>query len=245
MTKVQYLTINNDIKIAYSKLAGKEPGVIFCCGFMSDMMGAKATFLEKICQEKGLAFVRFDYRGHGQSSGKMETANISLWLADALAVFDNLTQGPQIVVGSSMGGWIATLMAIARPERVKKLIGIAAAPDFTEDLIWANLSKEMQNRLLQNEILYIPNEYSEQPHTIIPQLIEDGRKNLVLRAPIAIQCPVHLLHGMQDTDVPWQCSLQLAEKLQTADVKVTLIKDGEHRLSRESDLSLLAAALTD
>lgn len=236
---MQYLTINESLKIAYHRLAGRGPGVLFCCGFMSDMSGTKAMFLENICREKGLAYVRFDYRGHGQSSGRFEESNISAWLADTLSVLDKLTQGPQIIVGSSMGGWIATLAALARPERIQKLIGIAAAPDFTEDLMWANLSEEFRNRLLQNEALHFPNSHGEQPHVITRQLIEDGRKNLLLRAPISLQCSVHLLQGMQDNEVPWQTSLAFVEKIKTTDVKLTLIKDGDHRLAREDDLALL------
>ena len=242
---VAYLNTDSGAQLAYYQLKGEQPGVVFCCGFMSDMTGAKAAFVENFCREQGRAFVRFDYRGHGQSSGDLTKINISSWLADTLAVLDHLTNGPQFIIGSSMGAWIATLVAKARPERIKKLIGIAAAPDFTEDLIWTQLPSEMQKRLLQDEVLYFPSEYSNKPYAITRQFIEDGRNNLILRTAIPVNCPVHLLHGMQDADIPWQISLKLAECIQSADVKLTLIKDGNHRLSREQDLVLLSQALAN
>ncbi len=239
---VAYLKLNSEIEIAYTQLAGNGPGIIFCGGFMSDLFGTKATYLEQFCRKHHLAFLRFDYRGHGQSTGDMQTANISLWKADALAVLEQLTTGPQILIGSSMGAWIAILLAQAKPERIKKIMAIAPAPDFTEDLIWASLSKEKQARLLQNETLNFPSQYPK-PYAITREFIEDGRRNLILRRPIDLQCPVHLLHGMQDTDVPWQTSINLAEKIQAMDVKITLIKDGDHRLAREEDLRCMEQIL--
>ncbi len=237
---IHYLKINADLSIAYHQLSGRQPGVIYCNGFMSDMSGTKATYIEQRCREQGRAFVHFDYRGHGLSNSNLQDGNISLWLADALAVLDQLTTGEHIIIGSSMGAWIALLVARARPERIQKIITIAAAPDFTENLIWAQLSIEQQQQLLNNETLYFPSHYGVEPYAITRQFIEDGRKNLLLNAPIDIHCPVHLFHGMQDADVPWQTSLRLAENLQTSDVKITLIKDGDHRLAREADIALLA-----
>jgi len=236
---VNMLNIQRDISIAYEKSPGKSPGVMFCGGFMSDMTGTKAMALEKFCREQGQAFIRFDYQGHGQSSGKFSDGTISQWFADALAVFDQLIEGPQILVGSSMGGWIALLIVLARPERVKAFVGIAAAPDFTEDLMWEKYSDAQQQQLIQEGMLYEPSEYGEQPYAITKQLIEDGRNNLLLRAPITLNVPVRLLQGMKDDDVPWQRSLMLAEKLQSNDVRTILVKDGDHRLSRDVDLKLL------
>lgn len=227
------------VSIAYHRTSGKSPGVVFFGGFMSDMTGSKATTLETFCQARGQAFLRFDYRGHGASSGRFEDGTIGLWAEDALAAFDQLTQGPQVLVGSSMGGWISLLTALKRPERVAGLIGIAAAPDFTEDLLWAAFPPDKRDQLAQDGVLRLPSEYSDKPYSITWRLIEDGRRHLLLRGPIDLSCPVRLLHGMRDPDVPWQRSLRLADKLATGDVRVQLVKDGDHRLSREQDLALL------
>jgi pimeloyl-ACP methyl ester carboxylesterase len=235
----QYLDAGPGVSIAYHRLAGKSPGVMFLGGFMSDMTGAKALTLEAFCRERGQAFLRFDYRGHGGSSGKFEESTIGDWADDALAAFDRLTHGPQILVGSSMGGWIALLTALRRTERLAGLVGIAAAPDFTEDLIWATMPPEKREALQRDGIVREPSAYSETPYGITMELIREGRKHLLLRGPIALTCPVRLLHGMLDPEVPWQRSLRLADKLTTPDVRVHLIKDGDHRLSRDADLALL------
>lgn len=240
---MQYLTIDSEIELAYARLTGKGPGIVFCGGFMSDMQGSKAKAIEDFCREYGRAFVRFDYRGHGLSKGNLLKATISDWLTDALAILEHLTQGPQIIIGSSMGAWIAALLTKAKPERVKKLIGIATASDFTENLIWARLPDEMQQQLMSGEILYLPAQAGAKPYPITRRFIEDGRQNLLLKSAIPIYCPVNLLHGMQDEDVPWHTSLQLAEQIESADVKLTLIKDGDHRLAREQDLALIKQAV--
>ncbi|MDR3516217.1 MAG: alpha/beta fold hydrolase [Azospirillaceae bacterium] len=212
---------------------------------MSDMTGTKATYLERWCQDAGLAFVRFDYQGHGATSGRFVDGGIGTWTQDALAVFDALTTGPQILVGSSMGAWIATLTAVARPDRIAGLIGVAAAPDFTEDVIWAGLDAAQRATLLsEGQVMPFSDEQSD-GYPITRGLIEDGRNHLVLRQPIALRAPVRLLHGMADQDVPWRTSLALAERISGDDVRVTLIKDGEHRLSRDQDLAQIAAAVAD
>lgn len=233
------------VSIAYHRTPGKSPGVVFLGGFMSDMTGTKATTLEALCRARGQAFLRFDYRGHGASSGRFEDGTIGLWAEDALAAFDQLTQGPQVLVGSSMGGWIALLTALERRERVAGLVGIAAAPDFTEDLLWAALAPDKRDDLARRGVLHLPSEYSDKPYSITWRLIEDGRRHLLLRGPIDLTCPVRLLHGMRDPDVPWQRSLRLADKLATSDVRVLLIKDGDHRLSRDQDLSFLCRVVED
>jgi pimeloyl-ACP methyl ester carboxylesterase len=238
-----HLDAGPGVSIAYHRLAGKSPGVMFHGGFMSDMTGAKALALEAFCRKRGQAFLRFDYRGHGASSGTFEDGTIGLWAEDALAVFDRLTEGPQILVGSSMGGWIALLVALRRAERVAGLVGIAAAPDFTEDLIWATASPDKREALQRDGVVREPSAYSETPYGITMQLIRDGRKHLLLRNPITLSCPVRLLHGMLDPDVPWQRSLRLADKLTTPDVRVVLVKDGDHRLSRDADLALLTSTV--
>ncbi|HVZ01856.1 MAG TPA: alpha/beta fold hydrolase [Dongiaceae bacterium] len=221
------------------------PTVVFLGGFKSDMTGSKATALDGFCNARGLAFLRFDYSGHGASGGDFLDGTISRWTADALAVIDKLTAGPLILAGSSMGGWIMLLAALQRRERVRGLVGVAAAPDFTEALIWRALSGGDQHRLMAQGRLEQPSEYSAEPYVITRALIEDGRRHLLLQDAIDLDMPVRLLHGMADPDVPWRHSLRLAEKLASRDVRVTLIKDGDHRLSRPQDLALLCDAVAE
>ncbi len=235
--KSHHITSHHGTNIAYHQLKGKSPGIIFFGGFMSDMTGTKAMYLESVCQRWGQAYVRFDYSGHGQSSGKFEEGTIGSWLQDALYVLDNLTEGPQIIVGSSMGGWLMTLAALKRPERIKGLVGIASAPDFVEDL--GRMQAVQQEALLKEGICYLPSLSGETSYPITRHLIEEGRMHSVLKAPIQISCPVRLLHGLSDKDVPWQKSVKLADRLESLDVTVTLIKDGDHRLSDPSQLLLL------
>ena len=245
----EMLTLADGGRIAYRRLAagagGERPGIVFLSGFASDMTGAKGTALAAWAQERGRALLRFDYSGHGQSSGAFRDGTIGRWTADALAAIDRLTTGPQILVGSSMGGWIMLLAALARPDRIAGLVGIAAAPDFTEELMWAKMSPETRARLLVEGIIREPSQYQDTPLEISRALIEDGRQHLVLRTPLAIRCPVRLLHGMADPDVPWQTSVRLAEQLTGEDTTVTLIKDGDHRLSRTEDLQRIFAAVEE
>jgi pimeloyl-ACP methyl ester carboxylesterase len=231
------------VSIAYHKTVGKSPGVVFLGGFMSDMTGAKALAVEAFCRQRGHAIVRFDYRGHGASSGQFVDGTISLWTADALAVIDRLTTGPLVLVGSSMGGWIALLCALARPARVAGLTLIAPAPDFVDDLIWARLSEEQKATIQREGVVRVPSPYNDQGYAIALNLIEDGRRQKILDRPIPFDGKVRILHGMQDADVPWQRSLTLAERLTTPDVRTTFLKDGDHRLSRDQDLALLTETL--
>jgi pimeloyl-ACP methyl ester carboxylesterase len=232
-------------RIAYRRIRGKSPGIVFCAGFMSDMTGSKAVAIEAFARDRGHACLRFDYSGHGESEGSFEEGTIGSWFQDALAAFDALTEGPQIVVGSSMGGWIALLLARARPARVAGLVGIAPAPDFTEDLIWAKMPPSKRSELMEKGVLYEPSEYGEKPYAITRALIEDGRNHLLLRGPLAYDGSVRLLHGMRDPDVPWELSPKIASVLTAADVRVTLVKDGDHRLSRDQDLDLLRGAIAE
>jgi len=229
--------------VAYRRRPGRSPGVVFLGGFMSDMTGTKAEALDRFCAARDQAYLRFDYFGHGASSGAFKDATVGRWKDDALAVLDALTQGPQVLVGSSLGGWIMLLAALARAERVKALVGIAAAPDATEDLMWAELSEAQRATMLRDGFLRLPSEYSPEGYVYTRALIEEGRRHLVMRAPIPLGCPVRLLHGMRDPDVPWRTSLALAEKLESQDVSVTLIKDGDHRLSTDENLTLLMRTL--
>jgi pimeloyl-ACP methyl ester carboxylesterase len=212
---------------------------------MSDMSGTKAIALEDYCREKELNFLRFDYFGHGDSSGDFADGTIGRWAEDAVAVLDQLTEGPQILVGSSMGGWIMLLAALARPARIAGLIGIAAAPDFTEDLMWEAFSPEIRDEILNQGRYERPSVYGDDPYVITRNLIEDGRRNLLLRDVIPIRCPVRLLQGMADDDVPWKTALRLAGALESDEVEVTLVKKGDHRLSEPQDLRRLFRALDE
>ena len=233
-------------RIAFHGIPGKSPGLFFLGGFASDMTGAKATYLAALARTQGLAFTRFDYSGHGKSTGTIEDGDIGHWLSDALAIFDQVTSGDQILVGSSMGGWIALLLAKLRPQRVKGIVGIAAAPDFTEDLMWAELSDSQKKTVLEQGRLQTSAATADSHAIVITrQLIESGREHLVMRAPLALDCPVRLIHGMNDRDVPWQVSTKLADVLNSTDVRITLIKDGEHRLSRDSDMEIVRGIVGD
>ena len=229
--------------IAYRRLAGAGPGIVFLGGFRSDMTGTKALFLEGYCWRQGRAYVRFDYFAHGESSGDFADGTISRWRDDAVAVIDSLTEGPQILVGSSMGGWIMVLAALARPRRVAALVGIAAAPDFTTDLLPRRLSEAQRRALYEDGRIVLPSSFDSAGYLYTRALVEDGDRNLVLRDAIPLDCPVRLLHGMADESVPWRQSLKLAARLQSRDVTLTLVKDGDHRLSRPEDLALLVAAI--
>ena len=231
-----------DSRLAYAHLAGRQPGVVFLPGFRSDMQGSKALALREHCLATGRALLRFDYSGHGESAGRFEDGTIGQWAADAIAVFDALTEGPQVLVGSSMGGWIALLLARARPDRIAGLIGIAPAPDFTETLMWPEFTDAQRAELMAKGVLYLPSQYGD-PTPVTRALIEDGKLHNVLDAPIPLDCPVRILHGMQDPDVPWRHALRLVDALAGKDVRLHLIKDGDHRLSRPEDLALLAQTL--
>jgi pimeloyl-ACP methyl ester carboxylesterase len=231
--------------IAYHRLSGAGPGIVFLGGFRSDMTGTKALFLEDFCRQRGRAYVRFDYFAHGESSGDFADGTIGRWREDAVAVIDSLTEGPQVLVGSSMGGWIMVLAALARSERIAALAGIAAAPDFTADLLPRRLSDAQRRELDERGQVLLPSAYDPDGYLYTKALVEDGNRNLVLRGPIALTCPARLLHGMADESVPWQQSLALAQQLSGTDVTVTPVKDGDHRLSREEDLARLARALDE
>ncbi len=234
-------------RIAYIKTEGDKdlPGIVFLGGYMSDMTGSKATALEEFAVKNNQNFVRFDYMGHGQSSGKFIDGTIGHWTEDALAVIDELTEGPQILVGSSMGGWIMFNAALKRPDRTKGLIGIAAAPDFTQDLMWEKFSQEIKDTLLNEGVYYEPSEYGDEPYAITLNLIEEGRQHLLLGKKQPIDCPVRLIQGMKDTDVPWGIAPKILESLRTDDVELILVKNGDHRLSEPQDLERLRKVLKE
>lgn len=214
------------------------PVTVFLPGFRSDMEGSKALALESLCRAAGTACLRLDYSGHGASGGAFTEGTIGEWTADALAVIDRVTVGPLLLVGSSMGGWIALLVALARPERVAGLIGVAAAPDFTEVLMWDSMMPGERATLRRDGVLMVPSQYGE-PTPVTLRLIEEGRQHLLMGGPVAVRCPVRLLHGQRDPDVPWETALRIAERVESGNVEVTLVKDGDHRLSRPGDLGVL------
>jgi pimeloyl-ACP methyl ester carboxylesterase len=236
MTKPQFLG-----DLAYHHIPGTLPGVLWLGGFRSDMSGTKAVHLEKFCQDGGQQFTRFDYRGHGQSGGRFEDLTLSGWLGDATAVLDRVTSGPQVLVGSSMGGWLALLLAQKRKERVHSLVLLAPAPDFTRD-IRAQLSEENKNALIKDGFFEAPSAYGP-PYQITAQLLEDGENHILLDGDTGITCPVTILHGQADPDVPWKKSVRLKECLPQAQVNINFIPDGDHRLSRSQDLDALTAAV--
>jgi len=231
-------------EIAYHFSPGQGPGVVFLGGFKSDMQGTKALFLQDWAEANNRAFLRFDYSGHGQSSGDFLDGCIGDWLSDALGAITHLTTGPQILVGSSMGGWISLLMARAMPERIAGLVGIAAAPDFTEDSMWEGCTPAQKAELAQGQVA-LPSDYSDEPYIITKRLIEEGRDHLVLRSPLALPFPVRLLQGTADTDVPVSVALRLLDHAQSPDLRLTLVKDADHRFSTPDCLNLVTAALTE
>ncbi len=230
---------HHGVQIAFERLQGAEPTFVWLGGFKSDMAGTKAQRLAEWAKEGGQAFVRFDYSGHGVSGGKFEDGTISRWLDDTLAVLDELTDGALVLVGSSMGGWLALLAARARPERVKGLLLIAPAADFTEKLMWAGFTPKEQRQILAYGRLEQPSDYSPEPNVITRDLIEDGRKHLIMGAPIPFDGPCYILQGQADPDVPPGHVLELNDLIRTDNKIIDLIKGGDHRLSRPEDLERL------
>lgn len=229
--------------LAYAHLAGEGPTVVFLPGFASDMQGSKALHLRTVCAARGQAMLRLDYSGHGTSGGEFTEGTISRWAGDARAVIDRVVpHGKLILVGSSMGGWIMLLLVRALASRIAGLLGIAAAPDFTEDLIRPSLTTEAIAHLASNRDIALPNPYGP-PTVLTPGLFEDGANHLVLRSTIDFTGPTRLIHGQCDLEVPWQTSLRVAERIASTDTRVLLIKDGEHRLSRPSDLAAIEDVL--
>jgi pimeloyl-ACP methyl ester carboxylesterase len=237
-------------RIAVRARSGGAPGLFWLSGFNSDMRGTKAQALDAWADENGRACVRFDYSGHGESEGLFADGTISRWLEESLAVFERFCHGPQIVVGSSMGGWIALLLAreIARRRgtaaALAGLVLIAPAPDFTEELMWKGFSADIRNEIETKGQWLRPSAYGE-PYPITRGLIEDGRKHLLLGSSIQVGCPVRILQGAQDADVPWQHAFALTSQLPSDDVVLTLIQDGDHRLSRPQDIARLIAAVKE
>jgi pimeloyl-ACP methyl ester carboxylesterase len=237
-------------RIAYMKSVGTRagvPGLVWLSGFKSEMVSTKASILAPWAETRGAAVLRFDYSGHGQSEGRIEDATIGDWLAESLAAFDAHTDGPQVLVGSSMGGWLALLLArklIERGDgaRLRALVLIAPAWDMTEELMWNRFSPESRFTLERDGVVYRPSEYGE-PYALTRALIEEGRGHLLAGGNFDPGCPVRIIQGLRDPDVPWEHALKLVELLACEDIRLTLVKDAEHRLSREQDLALMLATI--
>jgi pimeloyl-ACP methyl ester carboxylesterase len=238
-------------KIAVRTHAGGGPGLFWLGGFKSDMQGTKALALDDWAREHGRACVRFDYSGHGESGGDFADGTIGRWLEESVAVFGQFCTGPQVVVGSSMGGWIALLLAreIARRPGKASLAGlvlIAPAPDFTEELMWKGFPPEVKREIETRGVWFRPSEYGDgSPYPITRNLIEEGRNHLLLGGTIDVGCPVRILQGAQDPDVPWRHAFALVHRLPADDVVLTMIQDGDHRLSRPQDIARLLAAVAE
>lgn len=239
-----HLTRPDGANLAWRRVPGAGPTVVWLGGFRSDMTGTKAEALAEWAQAKGRAYVRFDYFAHGASDGDFARGTITRWREDALAVLDGLTEGPLVLVGSSMGGWIACLAAMVRPERLKAMVLIAPAPDFTEKLMAPELGPEAKAALATDGVWLRPSDYGD-PYPITAKLLEDGARWSILPGPVPITAPVRILQGGQDPDVPWRHALELAQGLNGEDVVFTLIKDGDHRLSRPQDIARLIAAVEE
>ncbi len=238
MDTLRYLQVGDNL-LAYRHRQGRGPTIVFLPGYMSDMDGGKATALDAWAESEQRAVLRFDYSGCGHSGGEFEAQTLHGWRGDALAMIDEVVEGPVVLVGSSMGGWLMLLVALARPERVVGLVGIAAAPDFTS---WG-FTEDQKLQILREGRLEEPSPYGEQPYVTTRCFWESAEALRLMFAPLQLDCPVRLLHGQADTDVPWEWSLEILKKLRSADVQLHLVKDGDHRLSRESDLALLIATV--
>lgn len=225
----------DDIKLAYRHRIGMEPTIIFLPGYMSDMEGSKALALDGWAERTGRAMLRLDYGGNGASEGRFEDGTLASWRDDALLLIDALTEGPIVLVGSSMGGWLALLIALARPGRVVGLVGIAAAPDFTD---WG-FTDEDKARLASDGRIEEETPYGDQPYVTTFAFWQSGQALRLLGGEIPIACPVRLLHGQEDRDVPWQTALRISQRVRSSDVQTLLVKDGDHRLSRDGDIALL------
>jgi pimeloyl-ACP methyl ester carboxylesterase len=237
-------------RIAVRLREGKAPGLVWLGGFKSDMQGTKAMALDAWAAKAGRTCLRFDYSGHGESGGDFRQGTIGRWLEESLAVFTAFCRGPQIVIGSSMGGWLALLLvrelrARSAPASVAGLVLIAPAVDFTEELMWKRFTPEIRREIEEKGVWHRPSDYSAEPYLITRGLIEEGRNHLLLGGLIETGCPVRILQGVQDPDVPWQHAVELVSRLARDDVVLTLVKDGDHRLSRPEDIDRLIAAVAE
>lgn len=239
----QTLQLPGGERLAYRSQSGRGPGLVFCPGFQSDMGGTKAEALADWCRRNRRAYTRFDYRGHGLSGGDFTDCTIGMWRDDVVAVLDRVAKGPQVLVGSSMGGWLALLAALARPRQVAALLLVAPAPDFTERLYRERLDEQQRLALERQGYCEMASAYDPEPYVVTRRLLDEAREHLLRDAPLPVAVPVRLIHGQRDDAVPWRLSLELAQQLQSADVELQLVKSGDHRLSEPRDLRRLLGTL--
>ncbi|MEE2804027.1 MAG: alpha/beta hydrolase [Pseudomonadota bacterium] len=231
--------------IAYQRVDGRSPTIVFLGGYRSDMTGTKATFLDRWCRQNGYAYLRFDYSGHGASSGAFKDATLGQWIAESRAVIEANSDGPVVLVGSSMGGWIMLHVALALKNQVVGLVGVAAAPDFTRDLLSRGFTPEQRATLQRVGEVMLASVYDDTGYPVTREFIDDAEQHLVLDSTIDIHCPVKLLQGMSDSEVPWQTAVRLASALATDQVQLHLTKSGDHRLSSDTELRRMASFLTE
>lgn len=230
--------------LAFKHTSGKSPGILFLPGFNSTMQGNKAQALDRFCRTRGLQFTRFDYSGHGDSDGHFEDGSIEQWRDDAIEILDTVCTGPQVLVGSSMGGWLATLAALERPNRVAALLGIASAPDFTEELLYPTLSEAQIKSLHDGQTVEISNHYDDETaHRFRQQLLDSGKTCSVLGRALPLMCPIRLLHGTADADVPWSLSERLLQGFASKDAQLLLVKGAGHRFSSPQEIDLIQSTL--
>jgi pimeloyl-ACP methyl ester carboxylesterase len=245
MEKSGHLDRGDGVRLAWRAVKGAGPTVVWLGGFMSDMSGTKAQALADWAAEEDRAYLRFDYSGHGESEGAFRECTITQWRADALRVIEALTEGPLVLVGSSMGGWLACLVAAAIPERIGAMVLIAPAADFTEKLMKPSLPPEAIAALREDGVWLRPSEYGEDPYPITRELLEDGARWSILEGSVPVEAPVRILQGGEDPDVPWRHALELATQMKSQDVVFSLIKDGDHRLSRPQDIERLLLSVEE
>lgn len=238
---IKHHTSSAGYRIAYEHIKGEGPGVIFLAGFRSDMSSTKATVLAEWATSEGIEYTRFDYFAHGQTPGDFKEFTIGVALRDTLEILDNVATGPQILVGSSMGGWVALLAALERKGQVKGLVGVAPAPDFTERMFYKDMTAEQRKQMEEEGLIWVHSDYYNNDYPLTMDLVHDGKKHLLLHDRIPLEIPVALLHGQEDDVVPWEGSLTLAEQLNSHEVTTTFIKDGDHRLNRPEDTAVLVA----
>ena len=245
MTEINTIKSSAGHRLAYKISDGSDPVVVFLPGYKSDMSGTKATMLNDYCHSTGQSCLLFDYSGHGVSEGEFIEGSIGRWAQDSVEVIEQVAgQRPVILVGSSMGGWVMLLTALKLQQQVVAMLGIAVAPDFTEDLMWEDFTEKQKNELENKGVIYLPSEYDE-PLPVTYRAILDGRNNLLLRDEINITCPSRFIHGMCDADVPWEVSLKTINRLKATDVQLRLLKDGDHRLSNDDQLAIIRQMLSE
>ena len=237
-TKHKTITHPDGSRLAFFSYKGSEPGIIFFSGYKSDMNGTKACSIERFCIEQNISFTKFDYYGHGKSDGKFEDGTITRWLEDSILIFDKITEGKQILIGSSMGSWIMFLLAAKRKLNIACVIGIASAPDFTKSF-WKNAKLDVKKELIEKGIFWQNSLYSDDKTPITYKFIIDSKKFYILKDKISLDCPVRLIHGLNDKDASYKNSIKLAKKITSPDISIHFLPEGDHRLSKPNEINCI------